>query len=440
MREHISIHLGTPGIQIANKSWELFSIEHSLHNSNQSQSSSQIESDPKLNSFYIEQNNVFKPRALFIDSDPCLSSALSFPGSSLISSDQIIQTQPSFNNYAIGYSVLGPSIHDQLEESIRCLVEPCSDLQGFLIYGAIDGGVAGLGNYLLESLDDNLSKHAKVGVNLFPTEDVDDMKFYNALLAFGGFLDKIDACFYIENQAISRIYKQILGLDSPSFPQINELISELNSHLTTSLRFEDNFDLKLSNYIKDYIPYPTAKYLVSSIAPLISKFQINKTVPHCAQSTMNCYSNSYLFSNTHLNEGKMLSSSISFRGDIVPKDISCTIGTIKPKRIVEFFDWTPTGFKCRLNKELLKGFEESLFERSTREVCMVSNTSAIKMNLIKLRNNFDRVFQDKRFLFKFLEAGAEESEFEEGKDLINLVIDDFLEMEKEVNEEGNDED
>ena len=193
MREHISIHLGTPGIQIANKSWELFSIEHSLHGSSQFQSSSQIETDSKLNSFYIEQNNIFKPRALFIDSDPCFNSDLSFPGSSLISSEQLIQTQPSFNNYSLGYSTLGPSLHDQLQESIRYLVEPCSDFQGFFIYGAIDGGIAGLGDYLLETLNDDLPKHVKVGINLFPTEELDDMRFYNAMLAFGGYLDKIDA-------------------------------------------------------------------------------------------------------------------------------------------------------------------------------------------------------------------------------------------------------
>ena len=230
-----------------------------------------------------------------------------------------------------------------------------------------------------------------------------------------------------------------MGLDTPSFPQINELISELNSHLTTSLRFQDFSDLKLENFITDYIPYPSAKYLVSSIAPLIPRTQIDKRAPNIAQSTMNCYSNNYLLSNTNLKEGKLLSSSLSFRGNIVPKDISCTIGTLKPKRIVEFFDWTPAGFKCRMNQSVLQGFEESLFERSTKEVCMVSNTSAIKGNFIKLKNNFDRIWQDKKMLFKFLEAGGEESAFEQGKDLISLIIDDYFEMEKEDPEGGNDE-
>ncbi len=38
-----------------------------------------------------------------------------------------------------------------------------------------------------------------------------------------------------------------------------------------------------------------------------------------------------------------------YRGDVVSKDVSAAISTIKTKRTIQFVDWCPTGFKVGLN-------------------------------------------------------------------------------------------
>ena len=35
--------------------------------------------------------------------------------------------------------------------------------------------------------------------------------------------------------------------------------------------------------------------------------------------------------------------------NVVPKDVNAAVATITTKRIVQFIDWCPTGFKCGIN-------------------------------------------------------------------------------------------
>jgi len=37
-----------------------------------------------------------------------------------------------------------------------------------------------------------------------------------------------------------------------------------------------------------------------------------------------------------------------YRADVVPKDMNAVVATIKTKRIIQFIDWCPIGFKCSI--------------------------------------------------------------------------------------------
>lgn len=48
-----------------------------------------------------------------------------------------------------------------------------------------------------------------------------------------------------------------------------------------------------------------------------------------------------------------MACTIVYGGNIVPKDVSASIGTIKTKRTIQFVDWCPTGFKCGISYKTL---------------------------------------------------------------------------------------
>ena len=47
--------------------------------------------------------------------------------------------------------------------------------------------------------------------------------------------------------------------------------------------------------------------------------------------------------------GKYMAFCLLYCGDVVPKDVSAAIATIKTKRTIQFVDWCPTGFKVGIN-------------------------------------------------------------------------------------------
>jgi tubulin alpha len=164
MRETVSLHIGSPGVQIGNKVWELFSIEHNFNQLSQLQSI-QTQNTSKLSSFYSEHSSSFTPRALFIDNEVSLHSSLTFPGVSSLPSDNLILAEDSEGNYFKSYSSL--ACNDLIQEKVRRQVESCSSLQGFLIYSSTAGGLSGLASNILEHLGDDLPKNTKLGVTLF---------------------------------------------------------------------------------------------------------------------------------------------------------------------------------------------------------------------------------------------------------------------------------
>jgi tubulin alpha len=66
-----------------------------------------------------------------------------------------------------------------------------------------------------------------------------------------------------------------------------------------------------------------------------------------------------------------------YRGDVVPKDVNAAITTIKMKRIIQFVDWCPTGFKVGINYQPPTVVPGGDLAKVQRAVCMLSSTTVI---------------------------------------------------------------
>lgn len=72
-----------------------------------------------------------------------------------------------------------------------------------------------------------------------------------------------------------------------------------------------------------------------------------------------------------------MACAMMYRGDIVPKDVSASIATIKTRRTIRFVDWCPTGFKCGINYLPPVFVPGGDLGKSTRACCMVANTTSV---------------------------------------------------------------
>ena len=59
----------------------------------------------------------------------------------------------------------------------------------------------------------------------------------------------------MDNEAIYEICKKRLGIASPSFTNLNRIISQVVSSVTASLRFDGSLNVDLNEFQTNLVPY-----------------------------------------------------------------------------------------------------------------------------------------------------------------------------------------
>ncbi len=102
---------------------------------------------------------------------------------------------------------------------------------------------------------------------------------------------------------------------------------------------------------------------------------------------------------------------LMYRGDMAPKDMNASIGTIKSKRTIQFAKWCPTSFKCRIDYQPPIVFLSGELAKVQREVCMISNTTSVLEVFSCLDHKFDLMYAKHAFVHWYVGEGMEKGEF-----------------------------
>ncbi|XP_021921406.1 tubulin beta chain-like [Zootermopsis nevadensis] len=129
-------------------------------------------------------------------------------------------------NFARSYSEEGSKVLDPVMDAIRREAEPCSSLQGFQLTHSLGGGT-GSGNGNPDSLQDSSSLY--------------------------------DICF------------RTLKITTPTYGDLNHLVSATRSRVITCFRFPGHLNVDLRKLAVNMVPFPRLHFFMPGFAPLTSR-------------------------------------------------------------------------------------------------------------------------------------------------------------------------
>ena len=445
MREIISLHIGQAGVQIGNSCWELYCLEHGIGQDGLLKENKAGRNESFSTFFDVSGAGKYVPRAIFADLEPSvIDEVRTGKYRQLFHPEQLITgKEDAANNYARGHYTVGKEHIDNVTDKVRKLTENCNSLQGFFIFRSFGGGTgSGFTSLLMEKLSVDYGKKSKLEFSIYPAPQVATavVEPYNSILTTHTNLEHSDCAFMMDNEAIYDVCKSSLNIERPSYANLNRLISQVVSSVTASLRFEGSLNVDLTEFQTNLVPYPRIHFPLVTYAPIISAEKAFHEQLTVGEITNSCFEPQNQMVKCNPRHGKYMACCLLYRGDIVPKDVTTAISSIKTKRTIQFVDWCPTGFKVGINHRRPATVPDGDLAAVTRSVCMLSNTTAIAEAWARLDHKFNLMYQKRAFIHWYVGEGMEEGEFSEARDDLAALEKDYQVVGADTEEYENEDD
>ncbi|XP_045625886.1 tubulin alpha-2 chain isoform X1 [Procambarus clarkii] len=442
-RECISVHIGQAGVQMGNACWELYCLEHGIQPDGHLSEDAPHEENMYTTFFQETGRGKYVPRAIYVDLEPTVVDVVrTGPYRQLFHPEQLINgKEDAANNYARGHYTIGKEQVDLVLDKMRKMADACSGLQGFLVFHSFGGGTgSGFTSLLMERLSVDYGKKSKLQFTVYPAPQICTavVEPYNSILTTHTTLEHSDCAFMVDNEAIYDICRRNLGIERPSYENLNRLIGQIVSSITASLRFDGALNVDLTEFQTNLVPYPRIHFPLVTYAPVLSVEKAYHEQLSVAEITNACFEPNNQMVKCDPRRGKYMACCLLYRGDVVPKDVNSAIAAIKTKRQIQFVDWCPTGFKVGINYQAPTVIPNGDMAPTQRAVCMISNTTAIAEAWARLNHKFDLMYSKRAFVHWYVGEGMEEGEFAEAREDLAALEHDYEEVAQDSNQDEED--
>jgi len=432
MRELAHVQGGQCGNQIGAKFWEVISDEHGIDPTGTYHGDSDLQLE-RINVYYNEATGGrYVPRAILMDLEPgTMDSVRAGPFGQLFRPDNFVFGQTGAgNNWAKGHYTEGAELIDCVLDVVRKEAEGCDCLQGFQLVHSLGGGTgSGMGTLLISKIREEYPDRIMETFSVIPSPKVSDtvVEPYNAVLSFHQLVENADEVMMMDNEALYDICFRTLKLTTPTYGDLNHLVSAAMSGVTCCIRFPGQLNCDLRKIAVNMIPFPRLHFFMTGFAPLTSRGSQQYRALTVPELTQQMFDAKNMMCAADPRHGRYLTATSLFRGRMSTKEVDEQMLNVQNKNSSYFVEWIPNNIKSSVCDIPPKGLKMA--------VAFLGNSTAIQEMFKRVAEYFTGMFRRKAFLHWYTGEGMDEMEFTEAESNMNDLVSEYQQYQDATAEE-----
>merc|ERR1711881_721360 len=227
-----------------------------------------------------------------------------------------------------------------------------------------------------------------------------------------------DECMCLDNEALYDICFRTLKLTTPTYGDLNHLVSAAMSGVTTCIRFPGQLNSDLRKLAVNMIPFPRLHFFMVGFAPLTSRGSQQYralTVPELTQQSFDAKN--------------MMCAADPLHGRMSAKEVDEQMLNVQNKNSSYFIEWIPCNIKSSICDIPPKGLKMA--------ACFIGNSTAVQEMFKRVAEQFTSMFRRKAFLHWYTGEGMDEMEFTESESNMNDLVSEYQQyQDASAEEEG----
>jgi tubulin beta len=265
--------------------------------------------------------------------------------------------------------------------------------------------------------------------SIVPSPKVSDtvVEPYNCTLSVHQLVENSDFSFCLDNEALYDICFRTLKLTTPTYGDLNHLVSAGLSGITCSVRFPGQLNCDLRKLGTNMVPFPRLHFFLNGFAPLTSRGSQQYRALTVPELTQQMFDAKNMMCAADPRHGRYLTAAGLFRGRMSSKEVDEQMLNVQNKNSSYFIEWIPNNMKCGICDIPPKGLKMA--------VCFVGNTTAIQEMFKRVAEQFTGMFRRKAFLHWYTGEGMDEMEFTEAESNMNDLVSEYQQYQDATAEE-----
>jgi tubulin beta len=286
-----------------------------------------------------------------------------------------------------------------------------------------------MGTLLISKIREEYPDRVMATYSIVPSPKVSDtvVEPYNCTLSVHQLVENSDFSFALDNEALYDICFRTLKLTTPTYGDLNHLVSAGLSGITCSIRFPGQPNCDLRKLGTNMVPFPRLHFFLNGFAPLTSRGSQQYRALTVPELTQQMFDAKNMMCAADPRHGRYLTAAGLFRGRMSSKEVDEQMLNVQNKNSSYFIEWIPNNMKCGICDIPPKGLKMA--------VCFVGNTTAIQEMFKRVAEQFTGMFRRKAFLHWYTGEGMDEMEFTEAESNMNDLVSEYQQYQDATAEE-----